>query len=122
MALPNCDISDIELKRLVQQFIYCERPEVYTSGRKEVTTAGTAEPLVASSTPCCGVFITGNSDNTGGAPVTIGGEATVDGAEATRAGTPIYPGQTIFFKVADAATLWLDSENNNDGVSYNILS
>lgn len=119
MPLPNqnCIPSDDALKALIKEYL---QPSSIQSGDKDVAVPGTAEAIVAVSTPCLGVWITGKSDNTGGAPVTVGDENTVDGAEATRKGTPVYPGQTIYFMISDASLLWIDSENGGDGVTFNI--
>ncbi len=86
-------------------------------GRKTVATAGTAEALAAS-TPAKVVFITAETDNTN--PVTVGG-STVVGAEATRRGTPLYPGETITLLCDDLADIYVDAITNGEGVTFTYL-
>lgn len=85
-------------------------------GRKEVTTAGTAETLVASSTPCTKVNIQAEKNNTG--IICVGGSSVV-AAEATRRGIALGAGQTITIEIDDLVKLYLDSTVSTDGVTYN---
>lgn len=90
-----------------------ERPNGYTSfasGRKTVTTAGTAEQL-ASSTGCTMVLVTALPDNDN--TIWIGDSGVEDGE-----GRPLFPAQSETFYVDNLASLWIDSIVDADGVSY----
>lgn len=84
-------------------------------GRKTVSSAGTAERLVSTNTPCKQVTITALYDNTD--TVTIG-NSTVVGAEATRRGIPLPAGASITLDIEDLYAIWVDSIANDDGVSF----
>ena len=86
-----------------------------TSGRKTVATAGTREQLAAS-TAARRVEITAETDNTG---VVVVGGSTVVAALASRAGTPLNPGDTITVEIDDLAKIYMDVTVNGDGVTYN---
>jgi len=88
-----------------------------TSGRKEVALAGTAESLVAVSTPCRKVDVMAETDNTG--VVVVGGSRVV-AAQASRAGIPLQAGQFYSFEIDNAAKVYLDVTVDGDGVTYNI--
>jgi len=75
------------------------------NGTKAVTTPGTAECLVAVSTPCKRVFIQASSANTD--IVAVGGSGVV-ADEATRQGIAIYPAQGMFLNVANLNLIYLD--------------
>lgn len=83
-------------------------------GRQTVTTPGTAVAL-ATSTACKKVTVTAELNNTG--TVTVGGSTVVD-AEATRRGTPLYPGDSYSLDADDLAEVFIDAEVATDGVSY----
>ena len=84
-------------------------------GRKVVAAAGTAETLVASSTPCREVTITAETDNTG---VIAVGASTVVAALGTRRGTPLLAGDSDNQGVVDLALVFIDSTVNGDGVTF----
>ena len=90
-----------------------------TSGRKVVTTAGTRETLVASTTAAKLVIITAETDNTG---VMAVGAVTVVAAVLTRVGTPLLAGDSITLPVDDLVKVYLDSTVSGDGVTYVALS
>ena len=85
-----------------------------SEGRKVVSSAGTAEAL-ASSTEIKEVLVTAETNNTG--MIVVGGSGVI-AAEATREGTPLYPGDTILIQVDDLAEVYVDSTVNGDGVTY----
>ena len=92
-----------------------------TTGIKTVTTAGTAERLVASSTPCKMVMIQNTSDQ--GDPSCIG-DVNVVAAEATHRGVLIhtedlkeYQGPQIFY-IDDLYKLWVDVRVSGNSVTY----
>ena len=82
-------------------------------GVKDVSTAGTAERLVAASTSCKWVIIVAKCGNTGKVYV---GASTVDAGNER--GAPLDPGDSIRLDVEDLHEVWLDVENNGDGVSF----
>ena len=84
-------------------------------GRKTVTSAGTAERLAASSTPCKKVTIMAEIDNTD--YVVIGG-STVVAALATRQGIPLTAGMSITLDVENLYDLWIDSVVSTEGVTF----
>lgn len=85
-----------------------------SSGRKVVTTAGTAVTL-ASSTSCREVVITAEDDNTGSIVV---GDSGVIASQSTREGIPLAAGDSITLEVNNLASVYLDSEVNGEGVTY----
>ena len=86
-------------------------------GRQVVATPGTAVALAAS-TAIKEVTITAELGNTG--TLTVGGSAVVD-AEATRRGSPLYPGDSITLASDDLAEVFIDAEIATDGCSYTYL-
>jgi len=84
-------------------------------GRKVVTTAGTREQLVASSTPCKWVILIAKTDNTG--TIVVGG-STVVAALATRQGTPLDAGDSVRLDIDDLYDIYLDATVNGEGVTY----
>jgi len=101
--------------RPVRVFDYKDGTVAIDDGRKEVTTAGTAEPLVDESTPARIVVITAETDNTG--VIVVGGENVI-AALATRRGTPLMSGESIPLEVADLADIYIDATVSGDGVTY----
>ena len=89
-------------------------------GRKVVAVAGTAETLVAGSTPCKKVNITAEVDNT--LAVVVGG-STVVAALATRRGIPLLPGEsTGWFEIDDLLDIYLNAIVAGEGVTYIYLT
>ena len=90
-----------------------------TDGRKVVTTAGTRVQL--SSTPIAvkRCTLTAETDNTGA--MVVGG-ATVVAAQATRTGVPLAPGDSYELEINDLSLIYLDSEINGDGVTFNYFT
>lgn len=84
-------------------------------GRKTVTTAGTRERLVASSTPAIQVIITAEEDNTG--RVVVGG-GNVVAALGSRRGIPLGPGDGITLDMPDLYNIYLDTTVDGDGVTF----
>lgn len=85
------------------------------SGRKIVTTAGTAVALADSVTRCENIVITAESDNTGIISV---GDANVVAAEGSQQGVILTPLGSIRVKVADLSKIYIDSTVNGDGVTF----
>lgn len=89
-----------------------------TSGRKVVTTAGTAEVLVATSTPCYRIDVTADTGNTEG-PIAIGG-STVVAANGSQIGILIIPGNVpVTIYIDNLNKLYVDSQSNGDAICYN---
>lgn len=84
-------------------------------GRKTVTTAGTAERLVATNTNCRQVDITALYENT---DMVVIGDSTVVASAGTRRGTPLIAGQTISMDIDDLYNLYINSVVSGEGVSY----
>ncbi len=83
-------------------------------GRKVVTTAGTRVAL-ASSTVATRAILTAETSNTG---LVVVGAVTVVAAVGTRRGVPLSPGATIEIGAGDLANIYIDSEQNGDGVTF----
>lgn len=92
------------------------RPSSLTGdGRKTVASSGTAEPLVAISTPCRRVIVTAETTNSS---FVVIGASTVVADAATRQGVPLAPGQTIDLNVLDLADVYIDALVNGEGVTF----
>lgn len=89
-------------------------------GRKTVTTAATAERLVASSTPAKYVMLTAETDNTG---VIAWGGSTVVATVLTRRGQPLLAGDSSpWIDVDDLYDIYLDTTVSGDGVTFVYLT
>lgn len=95
-------------------------PTAIGDGLKLVTTAGTRETLVASSTPAKSVTITAKLTNTG--TVVIGGSTVVAASGATRRGTPLNAGDNIVIDIDDLVKIYVDVTVNGEGVTYTYTS
>lgn len=89
-----------------------------TSGRKTVTTPGTAVTLGAS-TAIKAIIVT--TLQTNGDIVAVGG-STVLAAEGTRNGTPLYPGQSVVMYINDLASVYIDAVVAGEGVAFNYFT
>lgn len=78
---------------------------------KDVTTAGTAEALAASSTRVLAVVIRAKSGNTDSIYV---GASDVDSTD----GFPLAAGEAITLNVRDLADVYVDAAVNGEGVHY----
>jgi len=95
-------------------------PSAVTSGRKAVSSAGTAERIVASSTPCKYVYLSAALGNTN--PVVVGGSGVV-AANNTQAGIVLIPGNDpIRVDIDDLNKLYVDAQTNNDAVCYSYFN
>jgi hypothetical protein len=86
----------------------------FTNGRKTVTSAGTAEAIRAT-LACKWVAVTALPTNT--QQVNIGGSGVL-AASGTQTGVPLLPGDSVTLPVTDAATVFVDSRVNAEGVSF----
>lgn len=90
-----------------------------TDNRTVVTTAGTPVQLTTAVSPCAGVYITAESDNTG--VIAVGFTNSVRAALTAQKGTILGARERIFLPVEDASLIWLDASISTDGVSYSIV-
>lgn len=81
---------------------------VLIAGAKTVTTAGTAEPLVATATPCRRVIIQSHPGNTAG--IMIG--------DAASQPFQLAPNERIELFVRDLSMIWVDSVQSSETVDY----
>lgn len=84
-------------------------------GLQLVAVAGTAEPLVATSTPCRMVEIQARPENT---DVVVVGASTVVAAAGTRRGIALVPNASVQIRVTDVADLYIDAVVSGEGVSF----
>ena len=84
-------------------------------GRTTVTTAGTAVQISSTDTPCGGITITAETDNTN--IVTVGA-STVVAALSTRRGHPLSPGGSITIPNTNLNQVWIDAITATEGVTY----
>jgi hypothetical protein len=89
-----------------------------TSGRKTVTTGGTAEKLSATATDGTEIHICALSTNTN--PVVFGGSDVV-AAAGTRKGISLAAGEKYVLVFNDASKIYLDVVTNGEGVSYIVV-
>lgn len=87
-----------------------------TDGSKDVTTAGTAEALLAAATDCRMIFITAKSANTGSIFVGSSSVASINGTELT-AGETIVLEAGIGSKI-DVNEIFVDSGVSGEGVTF----
>ena len=83
-------------------------------GRQTVATSGSRVALAAS-TAIKEVTVTAELNNTG--TLTVGGSTVVD-AEATRQGTPLYPGDSFTIEADNLAEVFIDAEVGTDGCTF----
>lgn len=89
-------------------------------GRKTVTTAGTREALVATSTPAKYCMLQAETDNTG---IIAWGGSTVVATVLTRRGQALLAGDSSpWIPVDDLIDIYLDTTVNGDGVTYIYLT
>lgn len=86
-------------------------PTTLSGGTKDVTTAGTAEPLVGSSTPSKTVHIRAKSTNTDA--IYVGG-SSVDSTN----GISLLSGDSVELDIANLATIYIDSAVSGEGVGF----
>lgn len=87
----------------------------YLNGRKEVTTAGTALALSATTAPFNWCLVQAEESNTGDIMI---GSSTVDETPATAKGYRLLPGGSIGLPAGDLLYVYADSEVSTDGVTY----
>lgn len=90
-------------------------PKSIASGSKDVSSAGTAEKLVSSSTPCKEVIIVAKSDNTG--KIYVGGSSV-----SSSDGAFIFAGATMRISIDDVSSIWIDADTSNEGVQFTYVT
>lgn len=87
------------------------------SGRKAVSSAGTAERLSTTSTWCRELVVTAFEANT---DVVVVGTASVVALEASRNGMVLFAGQTEYIGGGNThlPDVWIDAEVNDEGASF----
>lgn len=82
---------------------------IILSGRKAITGAGTATALASSSTPCLGVWVSG--DIAAGQPMSVGDSNVAAGAGSWR-GVIVIPGNDpVFIPCDDLNRVYFNSES-----------
>lgn len=93
--------------------------ETLNTGQRNVTTAGTAVALVASSTPCIEVLIQAKRTNTG--RIYIGGSGVLNNDTNGVVLQPVAdPGQPLSIQLSaqNLNQIYINSTVNGDGVTY----
>lgn len=85
------------------------------SGRKTVTTAGTAVALASSQTEVKRLDVQALYNNTKSVAI---GDSNVVASPATARGVTLQPGNVYTFYVTDLSLVYVDSEVNTEGVQY----
>ena len=100
------------IKSTLNQGTKVINPASFTYGQKTVAATGTAECIVASSTPLkVGITIKALSTNTNAVWVGLSSVRISSGFE-------IKAGELIFIPVTDAQSIYIDVTTNGEGVSY----
>ena len=86
-------------------------PSGIVAGAKTVTTAGTAERLLASTTACKKIIMTAEDDNTG--KIFYGGSSV-----SSSVGDYLFPAQKITIEIDDVYEVYIDAEQDGDGVKF----
>ncbi len=84
-------------------------------GRQTVTTAGSPVKLSTDDTRIIEVAIQAETNNTGKIVV---GDASVVAAVATRKGIALSASAAVTLNVSQLSQVWIDSEQDTDGVTY----
>ncbi len=105
-------LTDTEL-RLTAVPVAQALPEALFYGVQAVATAGTAEPLAATSTPLSAglVRIRALAGNSG---IVYVGDSDVDAAT----GYPLAGGEEMLLNIGDLADVYVDAAVNDDGVKF----
>jgi hypothetical protein len=85
------------------------------TGRKVVTSAGTAETLVDGSKIVASVAIQAETDNTNNVAV---GDANVVAAAGSERGLILAAGESTTMSINDLVRVYVDAVTNGEGVTY----
>ena len=92
---------------------------VIVTGTTDIPSAGTPVQLTATSTPCMGVFVAGDTGNTS---VIYVGDSNVDGVENQQRGISVEPaGNSIFLPVNNANLVYFDANTSGDNAVWAYL-
>lgn len=91
-------------------------PTTFASGRKVVTTAGTAVQLSTSTARVGSVAIQAETDNTG--RIAVGGSSVVAAEGATCQGIVLAAGESVSLDIDQLTDIYIDSTVNGDGVTF----
>lgn len=94
-------------------------PTSITSGRKTVTTPGTAVQLVSLGSVCRKIIMTAPPAN--GGAVYVGG-TNVSAVSGSQKGLLLLPTGSATIDIDDAGKIWIDSEIASEGITYSYLS
>ena len=91
------------------------------SGSRTVAAAGTAVPLFGDSRPCKKIWIQASNDNTGDVYV---GDAGIDNTVGIHLEThqANKSHNILEIEIDNAQKIWVDAENNGDGVTFNYVT
>ena len=90
------------------------------SGRQTVSNSGTRVQLSTENIPAQRVIVTAEIDNTD--TVVIGGANVVASPDTAIVGTPLAPGDSFTVMVNNVNKVYVDAQNNGEGVTYTYLS
>lgn len=90
------------------------------TGTKTVTTSGSAVQVTTVSTPIAGVWLSGDTEGSGG--VIVVGDSSVNAIEGSQQGITIVPGNpSIFLPISNLNLLWVDSASDSGKLCYAYL-
>ncbi len=85
------------------------------NGRATCASAGTANVVSATTSPCKVVVFTAETDNTGA--IVLGGSG-IDETLASSSGTPLLAGDSMTMEIDDISKVYIDSAVTGDGVTF----
>ena len=93
-------------------------PTVLGSGRKTVTTPGTAEKLISAITVCRKVILTAPVNNGGEIYV---GDSSVSAVASSQKGLLLLPTGSATIDIDDVSKVWIDATVAGEGVTFTYL-
>jgi len=85
------------------------------NGRGTCASAGTANQVTTTTTPCKIIVFTAETDNTG---VIVLGGSGIDETVASRSGTPLLAGDSMTMEIDDVSKVYIDAAVTGDGVTF----
>lgn len=85
-------------------------------GRKVVTTAGTAVPLISTVASTNWVIVQAETDNTG--KIAVGDSGVLAALTSQTRGVVLSAGESVTLPLSDLRQVYIDSTVNGDGVTY----
>jgi len=89
------------------------------NGRGVCSTAGTANQITTTTTPCKIVTFVAETDNTGA--IVLGG-SSIDETLASRSGVPLLAGDSVTWKIDDLSKIYIDAATTGDGVTFTFFT